>query len=103
MNAAIKSAPARVIEPHKIFYVRQVLKSIRECRAANTEPSSDDCRSYAHGMISAGLFLRVLTEGEYNRPWDLASNANTYRCRELIHALPLHTWKPTPAVQEACV
>jgi|GEM_PF-2569779 len=101
MNTTTKAVSAWGAEATKAFYVRQVLKSIRDCREAVTDSTADDRSSHAHGMISAGLFLDALTQDEYDRLWDLASNAWHYRFHELLHGISPHTWKPTPAAQEA--
>ncbi|MOA45237.1 hypothetical protein D3C78_1676170 [compost metagenome] len=49
-------------------------------------------------MLAAGLNLGALKGEEFERLWDLASNAGQFRRRELAHNQPLHTWKEQPAV-----
>jgi len=101
MSTTTVAAPDWVTAPPKAFYVRQVLKTIRECREAKYDFASDELRHRAHGMIMAGLFLDATTEDEYHRLWDLASNASHYRWQEQRQFLQPYTWKPTPAAQEA--
>lgn len=80
----------------KDFYLRQILAKANECRTSRYEGPSERALQYAFGMIAAGLFLLILTEDEYNRLWELATNAAVVREHELVNDLLLYTYKPQP-------
>lgn len=89
-------------QDRKPFYLQQVLREIKQTRESQHGWDADAHAARAQGQIIAGLNLGVLDEEEFDRLWDLASNAGRYRRAELQDGLPLHTRKPVPAsTQEA--
>lgn len=102
MNKATKRRPSKAAVVDRSLYLQQLLKEIREARETPYKSTNERSQVHAFGMISAGLFLGQLTTAEYDRLWDLASNAGRYRWRELHHGQPLYTWKaPQDLAQEA--
>ncbi|MDH4873036.1 hypothetical protein [Pseudomonas sp. BN515] len=86
----------------RAFYIQRTLTAIRADRETKLKSDLESPTAFAHGMVSAGLFLKQLSASEYDLLWDLASNARKFRRRELQHNQPLYTWKEQPAIaQEA--
>ncbi len=64
------------------LYLRETTAAICKVREASEHMLLEQL-GYATGMITAGLYLGALNHHEYDRLWDLATNATKYRRTEL--------------------